>query len=87
MAITDANLVLGRLIPSSFPHIFGPNADEPLDVNASYRKFEALTAKINKELSQGQAYTVDQVAAGFIRIASESSADVDDENPCCTSQD
>jgi len=31
LAVTDANLVLGRLMPKYFPHIFGRNEDEPLD--------------------------------------------------------
>ncbi len=30
-AVTDANLVLGRILPHYFPHIFGPNEDQPLD--------------------------------------------------------
>lgn len=30
-AVTDANLVLGRILPAFFPHIFGPKEDEPLD--------------------------------------------------------
>ena len=30
-AVTDANLVLGRILPAFFPHIFGPAEDEPLD--------------------------------------------------------
>jgi hypothetical protein len=31
LAITDANLVLGRILPDFFPHIFGPTEDQPLD--------------------------------------------------------
>jgi 5-oxoprolinase (ATP-hydrolysing) len=31
LAITDANLVLGRILPDFFPKIFGPHEDEPLD--------------------------------------------------------
>lgn len=31
LAVTDANLVLGRIIPDFFPHIFGPTEDLPLD--------------------------------------------------------
>ena len=31
LAITDANLILGRLLPDFFPKIFGPKEDEPLD--------------------------------------------------------
>ena len=32
LAVTDANAVLGRVLPEYFPKIFGPNEDEPLDV-------------------------------------------------------
>ncbi|KIY50075.1 hypothetical protein FISHEDRAFT_72121 [Fistulina hepatica ATCC 64428] len=71
LAITDANLVLGRLVPSTFPSIFGPNADEPLDTKASRTKFEALTATINTERGGVLPYTVDEVAAGFLRVANE----------------
>ena len=31
IALTDANLVLGRILPEYFPHIFGKNESEPLD--------------------------------------------------------
>jgi Hydantoinase/oxoprolinase len=35
LAITDANLVLGRILPDFFPKIFGPHEDEPLDGDAA----------------------------------------------------
>ncbi len=31
LAITDANLVLGRILPDFFPKIFGPTEDQSLD--------------------------------------------------------
>lgn len=31
----DANLVLGRILPDFFPHIFGPREDEPLDAEGA----------------------------------------------------
>ncbi|WWC72324.1 uncharacterized protein I206_106286 [Kwoniella pini CBS 10737] len=71
LAITDANLVLGRLIPSQFPRIFGPNADESLDVQASRTKFEILTGEINASRPDKSPYTVEEVAAGFIKVANE----------------
>ncbi|KAK4687972.1 5-oxoprolinase (ATP-hydrolyzing), partial [Tremellales sp. Uapishka_1] len=72
LAITDANLVLGRLIPSQFPSIFGPDANLPLDVEASTKKFELLRVTINNDRpADTEPYTLDQVAAGFIRIANE----------------
>jgi 5-oxoprolinase (ATP-hydrolysing) len=47
LAITDANLLLGRLLPEFFPKIFGPDEKDPLDINATKLAFEELTAKIN----------------------------------------
>ncbi|CAI5089917.1 ANL_HP_G0102460.mRNA.1.CDS.1 [Saccharomyces cerevisiae] len=35
LTITDANLLLGRLVPEFFPKIFGPNEDESLDLEAT----------------------------------------------------
>lgn len=35
LAITDANLLLGRLLPDYFPKIFGPHENEPLDVEGT----------------------------------------------------
>ena len=41
--MTDANLVLGRLLPDFFPRIFGPNEDQPLDGAAAYTQMQNLT--------------------------------------------
>lgn len=69
---TDANAVLGRLIPAQFANIFGPNADQPLDVDASVAKFRVLTDEINASRgASAQPYTVDEVAAGFVKVANE----------------
>jgi 5-oxoprolinase (ATP-hydrolysing) len=35
LAVTDANLLLGRLLPDYFPKIFGPNENEPLDYSST----------------------------------------------------
>ena len=47
LTVTDANLVLGRLIPKYFPKIFGKTEKEPLDYDASMQKFVKLTDEIN----------------------------------------
>ncbi|KAL4952639.1 Hydantoinase B/oxoprolinase-domain-containing protein [Aspergillus filifer] len=67
--ITDANLVLGRILPKQFPSIFGPSQDQPLDVNASYEKLTALADEINRD--QGTNLSVHEVASGFITVANE----------------
>ncbi|KAF2157670.1 hypothetical protein K461DRAFT_264541 [Myriangium duriaei CBS 260.36] len=78
LTITDANLVLGRLLPDFFPKIFGKNEDEGLDVEASKKLFEDLTKKINDEVASGKStgqsekhMSMDEVAYGFIKIANE----------------
>ncbi|ORY58448.1 Hydantoinase B/oxoprolinase-domain-containing protein [Pseudomassariella vexata] len=70
LTVTDANLVLGRLRPEFFPKIFGPNEDLPLDIEASRRLFDEVTAEINREVAV--KLTVEEVAAGFLDVANES---------------
>lgn len=50
LAVTDANLLLGRVLPDYFPKIFGPTEDAPLDVDATRAAFEAEARRINQEL-------------------------------------
>ncbi|ELR11567.1 5oxoprolinase [Acanthamoeba castellanii str. Neff] len=74
LAITDANLLLGRLLPEYFPKIFGPTEKEPLDKEGTEKAFAELTAQINQwHAKQGDAkqLTPDEVAYGFIRVANE----------------
>nr|CAH7742195.1 unnamed protein product [Callosobruchus chinensis] len=75
LTVTDANLVLGRLLPEHFPHIFGPNENSPLGKEEALKKFTELTDKINKYLiSQGrkkEAISIEEVGLGFIRVANE----------------
>jgi 5-oxoprolinase (ATP-hydrolysing) len=68
-AVTDANAVLGRIQPRYFPACFGPGAYEPLDPDAS----RAALAKIAEQIhaDTGRAMPLEQVAAGFLRIANE----------------
>ena len=42
LAVTDANLVLGRVLPGHFPNIFGPDEDQPLDSESARSAFEEL---------------------------------------------
>ncbi|KAF4538168.1 uncharacterized protein LTHEOB_10938 [Lasiodiplodia theobromae] len=67
LTVTDANLFLGRLVPSSFPAIFGKGADQPLDADIVKEKFQDLTVSLNKQSSK--QYTAEEVALGFLRVA------------------
>jgi len=73
LAITDANLFLGRLVPLYFPKIFGPNENEALDMAATTAAFEALAKEINdfQRASGAKEYTLDEIAHGFVEVANE----------------
>ena len=63
IALTDANLHLGRILPDRFPF---PLEAEPV---------EAALARLSGELREaGHAYAPDELAAGFVEIANASMA-------------
>ena len=68
LAVTDANLILGRLVPQYFPKIFGKNADEPLDAEASMKKFEELSKEING--TYDKKLSLDEIVYGCIHTFS-----------------
>lgn len=76
LTVTDANLFLGRLMPEYFPHIFGPNEDQPLDLEATTKLFTELSRKINAERKErGESeYSPEEIALGFLKVADESMA-------------
>jgi 5-oxoprolinase (ATP-hydrolysing) len=63
LAVTDANVMTGRLIPDFFPKVFGPNGDEPLDAAIVRERFEALARDI------GDGRKPEAVAEGFLAVA------------------
>ena len=68
LAVTDANLMLGKLQPQFFPAIFGPDQNQPLDVDTVRERFAALADSI------GDGRSPEAVAEGFITIAVENMA-------------
>ena len=54
LAVTDANVMVGKLQPSLFPAIFGPGQDEPLDADVVTDKFTALAAEIGDGRAPGR---------------------------------
>jgi len=67
LAVTDCNVMLGKIQPAHFPAVFGPRADAPLDRDAVVARFEDLAAQIAEQT--GDRRTPEQVAEGFIEIA------------------
>ncbi|HEY6633313.1 MAG TPA: hydantoinase/oxoprolinase family protein, partial [Rhizobiaceae bacterium] len=68
LAVTDANVMLGKLQPDFFPAIFGAGQDQPLDTDAVREKFSALAGEI------GDGRSPEAVAEGFVTIAVENMA-------------
>ncbi len=61
LAVTDANVMVGKVQPRYFPKVFGANADEALDADAVRAKFAELAATTHRK--------PEEVAEGFIQIA------------------
>ena len=61
LAVTDANVMVGKLQPAFFPKVFGHGADEALDADVVRTRFAALARQ--------SARTPEGVAHGFIQIA------------------
>ena len=62
--VTDANLVLGRIDPSTFPRVFGPAADQPLDPAAARARLAELAEAMDAESPEA-------AAEGFLTVAVE----------------
>ncbi|MBD2110164.1 hydantoinase B/oxoprolinase family protein [Nodosilinea sp. FACHB-13] len=72
LAVTDCNIMVGKLQPEFFPHVFGPGGDLPLDAAVVREQFAALAEEIHA--ATGNARSPEQVAAGFLAIAVEKMA-------------
>ena len=67
--MTDANVLLGRLLPPHFPKIFGPNGDESLDTDVVRSKFDEIAHRINDDT--GTQKSTEEIALGFLAVATE----------------
>ncbi len=72
LAVTDCNVMLGKIQPKFFPAVFGTDGDEHLDRAAVETAFGALAADI--EAATGDRRSPEQVAEGFLMIAVENMA-------------
>ena len=73
LAVTDANVMTGKLLPQFFPKIFGPAQNEPLDEGEVRHAFNNLAQKVNLGQS-GNEKSGEEIADGFIKIAVENMA-------------
>ena len=72
LAVTDANVLLGRIQAARFPRVFGPGADEALDEAGVRARFEELAARVQQ--ASGRATSAEQLAEGFLQIAVQNMA-------------
>ena len=61
LAVTDANVLLGKIQPHYFPHVFGPHANEPLNRDVVQLQFDALAQDVHRP--------AEAIAEGFVQIA------------------
>jgi 5-oxoprolinase (ATP-hydrolysing) len=67
LAVTDANVMLGRIQPRFFPAVFGTQGNLPLDVDVVARRFGELAGEIRR--ATGDLRSPEEVAEGFVAIA------------------
>ncbi len=61
LAVTDANVMVGKVQPRYFPKVFGVAANEELSYEAALEKFQEVASRVGK--------APEVVAEGFINIA------------------
>jgi 5-oxoprolinase (ATP-hydrolysing) len=61
LAVTDANVMVGKIQPRHFPKVFGAAANEALSYEAALEKFNAISVQTGRQ--------PEVVAEGFINIA------------------
>ncbi len=61
LAVTDANVMVGKVQPAYFPKVFGTQANEALDADVVRGKFAELAERVGRK--------PEEVAEGFIEIA------------------
>jgi len=61
LAVTDANVMLGKIQPAHFPHVFGLDGNQPLDAEVVRQRFAELATRVGR--------SPEDVAEGFLQIA------------------
>ncbi len=72
LAVTDANVMLGRIQPAHFPQVFGPGANDSLDRDGVVAKFAVMAADVQRDT--GRDVTPESLAQGFVQIAVQNMA-------------
>jgi 5-oxoprolinase (ATP-hydrolysing) len=72
LCVTDANVMVGKIKPDFFPQLFGPDGNQPMDVEVVHEKFAGMARDI--EDATGDRRSPVEVADGFLKIAVENMA-------------
>ncbi|PLC54126.1 5-oxoprolinase [Pollutimonas nitritireducens] len=67
LAVTDCNVMLGKIQPDFFPGVFGPRADEALDAATVRALFREMAGSVSE--ATGQDMSAEVLAEGFLAIA------------------
>ncbi|HZV67844.1 MAG TPA: hydantoinase B/oxoprolinase family protein [Telluria sp.] len=67
LAVTDCNVMLGKIQPAHFPRLFGADGKQELDLEAVRAQFVAMAQRIGQ--ATGNTPAPEEVAEGFIQIA------------------
>ncbi|HUI99033.1 MAG TPA: hydantoinase B/oxoprolinase family protein [Usitatibacter sp.] len=67
LTVTDCNVMLGKIQPAFFPHVFGPMGNQPLDGELVKREFGKLAEEISR--ATGRPQDAFAAAEGFLRVA------------------
>ncbi|KRS17656.1 hydantoinase B/oxoprolinase family protein [Roseovarius indicus] len=73
LAVTDCNVMLGKLNPDHFPAVFGPEGNAPLDAEVVREKFADLAETVSAETGEAPR-SPEEMAEGFLRIAVDNMA-------------
>ncbi|NND55048.1 MAG: hydantoinase/oxoprolinase family protein, partial [Gammaproteobacteria bacterium] len=72
LALTDANVLLGRIQAQHFPQVFGADGTQALDVAGVRTAFAELAQQVSTR--SGSSFTPEQTAEGFLRVAIDNMA-------------
>jgi len=93
LTVTDCNVVVGKIRPEHFPHVFGPGGDQTIDPDASRARLDEVAAAMRaagldpgspEELADDfLRVAVDNMARAIKEISTHRGYDVSDYTLCC----
>jgi len=72
LTITDCNVMVGKLQPQIFPHLFGPDGGQALDIEVVREKFRELATEVERAI--GHRLSPMAIAEGFLAITVDNMA-------------